>query len=65
MGKYMTFYCGLSLKELRRRQGLVNWQIQYIFKIANDARRRSKERSLIRLQRIYRLLSAAVYKVYT
>ena len=57
MGRYMNYYCSLSLSELRRRQRINAMQ-------TCEAYRRKQTRGLIRLQRIYSLLTAAIVKMY-
>lgn len=57
MGKYMDYYCSLSLTELRRRQYITGLQIKIAY-------RGKKTKALIKLQRISRLLAAAVMKTY-
>ena len=61
-GKYLSYYIGLSLKELRRRQWLTANQIVVAHKnaVAKQYGWQNYERALIRLQRIHHLLSAAV-----
>jgi len=54
-GKYLKYYCSLPLKELRRRQE-INRQQTII------AYRAHKTRGLIRLQRIYALLTEAILR---
>ena len=58
MGKYMTYYCSLSLPDLRRRQRINAMQTVAAY-------RNKQTRGLIRLQRIYSLLTAAIMKAYT
>lgn len=57
MGRYMNYYCSLSLKELRRRQRINAMQTV-------EAYNRKLTRGLIRLQRIHGLLTAAIMKMY-
>ena len=66
MGRYMTYYCSLSLPELRRRQQINKAQTVFAYTEAQrdiDGRPRYL-RGLIRLQRIYGLLTAAIMKMY-
>jgi len=58
MGKYMTYFCSLSLPDLRRRQRINAMQTVIAY-------RNKQTRGLIRLQRIYSLLTASIMKMYT
>ncbi len=63
----MTYYCSLSLAELRRRQRINAAQTAYAYQQAQqdlDGRGRYL-RGLVRLQRIYRMLTAAIMKMYS
>jgi hypothetical protein len=53
MGKYREYYKTLSLHNLRRRQNITRQQIEF-------AHQNKKTRALIRLQRVYDLLSDVV-----
>lgn len=58
MGKYRAFYQTLSLSELRRRQRITATQIV-------TAYRNKQTRGLIRLQRVFSLLTATIYEIYS
>lgn len=53
MGKYRDYYDTLTLADLRRRPGINAMQTRYAY-------RRKKIKALIRLQRIYILLSDSI-----
>jgi hypothetical protein len=53
MSKYRKFYNTLPLKELRRRQDITRLQIEIAYE-------RKLTKALIRLQRVYDLLSDSV-----
>lgn len=55
--EYMNYYCSLPLSELRRRQHINEMQ-------TIQAYRKKQTIGLIRLQRVWQLLTAAILKTY-